>query len=251
MESEGYDLTFLNANRTNHRMTFLEHSRYRGLDGVVVANVDFNQEEVAELIRSEIPVVTIDHTYDSKPSVISDNIGGMRALVTYAAEMGHRRIAYITGGDQSPVTRNRIGSFYHTLESLQIPAREEYVTDGDYRNPERCCEVTKRLLDLPEPPTCILYPDDLAAIGGVNALKERGLSIPEDVSICGYDGIDIARMLEPKITTIEQDTASIGRIAAEKLIGMIEHPKTALIDRTVVEGRLLKGNSVRNLTRQE
>ncbi len=232
-------------------MTFLEHSRYRGLDGVVVANVDFNQEEVAELIRSEIPVVTIDHTYDSKPSVISDNIGGMRALVTYAAEMGHRRIAYITGGDQSPVTRNRIGSFYHTLESLQIPAREEYVTDGDYRNPERCCEVTKRLLDLPEPPTCILYPDDLAAIGGVNALKERGLSIPEDVSICGYDGIDIARMLEPKITTIEQDTASIGRIAAEKLIGMIEHPKTALIDRTVVEGRLLKGNSVRNLTRQE
>ena len=251
VESEGYDLTFLNANRTNHRMTFLEHSRYRGLDGVVVANVDFNQEEVAELIRSEIPVVTIDHTYDSKPSVISDNIGGMRALVTYAAEMGHRRIAYITGGDQSPVTRNRIGSFYHTLESLQIPVREEYVTDGDYRNPERCCEVTKRLLDLPEPPTCILYPDDLAAIGGVNALKERGLSIPEDVSICGYDGIDIARMLEPKITTIEQDTASIGRIAAEKLIGMIEHPKTALIDRTVVEGRLLKGNSVRNLTRQE
>lgn len=52
VESEGYDLTFLNANRTNHRMTFLEHSRYRGLDGVVVANVDFNQEEVAELIRS-------------------------------------------------------------------------------------------------------------------------------------------------------------------------------------------------------
>ena len=62
--------------------------------------------------------------------------------------------------------------------------------------------------------------------------------------MAGYDGIDIARYLEPKICTIEQDAATIGRKAAEKLIGMIEHPKTTLIERTVVEGKLLPGNSV-------
>jgi DNA-binding LacI/PurR family transcriptional regulator len=243
-EAKGYDLTFINCNKTNQRMTYLEHSRYRGVDGVVIAYVDFDQDEVAELIRSEIPVVTVDHSFDNKPSVVSDNIGGIRDLVSYIASRGHKRIAYINGGDHSSVTRNRIGAFYKTMDELGIPVREEYMEDGDYRNPGLCCEVTKKLLALPEPPTCIMYPDDLSAIGGINAAKEMGLSIPGDVSIAGYDGIDVARYLEPKITTISQDTGRIGSIAAEKLIGMIEHPKTTLIDRTIVTGELLTGNSV-------
>ena len=243
-EAKGYDLTFINCNKTTQRMTYLEHSRYRGVDGVVIAHVDFDQNEVSELIKSEIPVVTIDHTFDNKPSVVSDNIGGIRELVSYVVSKGHTRIAYINGGDRSSVTRNRIGAFYKTMDELGIPVREEYMIDGDYRNPTVCCEVTKKLLDLSERPTCILYPDDLASIGGINAIKERGLSIPDDISIAGYDGIDVARYLEPKITTIAQDTMTIGSTAAEKLIGMIEHPKTTLIDRTVIEGQLLEGDSV-------
>lgn len=243
-EAKGYDLTFINCNKTTQRMTYLEHSRYRGVDGVVIAHVDFDQNEVSELIKSEIPVVTIDHTFDNKPSVVSDNIGGIRELVSYVVSKGHTRIAYVNGGDRSSVTRNRIGAFYKTMDELGIPVREEYMIDGDYRNPTVCCEVTKKLLDLSERPTCILYPDDLASIGGINAIKERGLSIPDDISIAGYDGIDVARYLEPKITTIAQDTMTIGSTAAEKLIGMIEHPKTTLIDRTVIEGQLLEGDSV-------
>ena len=243
-EAKGYDLTFINCNKSNQTMTYLEHSRYRGVDGVVIAHVDFDQDEVSDLIKSEIPVVTIDHTFDSKPSVVSDNIGGMRELVTYIASRGHRKIAYINGGDQSSVTRNRIGAFYKTMDELGIPVSEKFMTAGDYRNPTLCYGVTKKLLELPERPTCIIYPDDLSSIGGINAARELGLSVPDDLSIAGYDGIDIAKYLEPKITTIEQDTKTIGETAAEKLIAMIEHPKTTLIDRTMVPGRLLEGNSV-------
>ncbi len=243
-ESKGYDLTFINCSKEGHRMTYLEHSRYRGVDGVVIAHVDFDQDEVSELIRSEIPVVTVDHAFDSKPSVVSDNISGIRDLVSYIVSMGHRKIAYINGGDHSSVTRNRVGSFHKTMDGIGLQVRDEYLPDGDYRNPGLCCEITKQLLSLPDPPTCIMYPDDLSAIGGINAVKELGLSIPGDISIAGYDGIDIAKYLEPKITTIEQDTALIGKLAAEKLIGMIEHPKTTLIDRIMVEGKLLTGNSV-------
>ncbi len=246
-EAKGYDLTFINCNKSNQRMTYLEHSRYRGVDGVVIAHVDFNQEEVEELIRSDLPVVTVDHSFDSKPSVISDNITGIGDLVRYIASRGHRKIAYINGGDRSSVTRNRLGAFYKTMDELGIPVEEAYMADGDYRNPAACCEVTKKLLDLEDRPTCIMYPDDLAAIGGINAIKERGLSIPEDISIAGYDGIDVARYLEPKIATIQQDTVRIGSTAAEKLIGMIEHPKTTLIDRAVIKGTLLPGDSVKDL----
>ena len=245
-EVRGYDLTFINCNKTTQHMTYLEHSRYRGVDGVVIAHVDFDQDEVGELIRSELPVVTVDHSFDNKPSVISDNIRGMRDLVEFVASRGHRKIAYINGGDResSSVTRNRIGSFYRTMSELGLPTPEEYMIDGDYRNPGVCHDAALRLLMMDDRPTCILCPDDLSSIGCINAIHELGLEPGKDVSMAGYDGIDIARYLEPKICTIEQDTVTIGRKAAEKLIGMIEHPKTTLIERTVVEGKLLPGNSV-------
>ena len=95
-----------------------------------------------------------------------------------------------------------------------------------------------------DPPTCIIYPDDRAVIGGVNVLREMGLKAPDDISIAGYDGSAISQMLSPKITTIKQDTDQIGREAAARLIKIINKPKTTLIERVVVEGILLKGESV-------
>ena len=175
-EARGYDLTFINCNKTTQRMTYLEHSRYRGVDGVVIAHVDFNQEEVAELIRSEIPVVTIDHSFDNKPSIVSDNIRGIRDMVEYIVGCGHKKIAYINGGDRevSSVTRNRIGSFYRTMSDLGLTIPEEYIVDADYRNPGKCYEASMKLLGMPDRPTCIMCPDDLSAIGCINAVNEKG-----------------------------------------------------------------------------
>lgn len=246
-EEKGYDITFINSNRTSQKMTYLEHSRYRGVDGVVIACVDFDEAEVLDLVKSDMPVVTIDHSFDNKPSIVSDNIRGMRDLVEYIYSMGHRKIAYVNGGDNSTVTRNRIGCFYRTLSDLKVPVVDAYMRQGEYRNVKVAHDETLKLLDLPDPPTCILYPDDLASIGGINAVNERGLSIPRDISIAGYDGIRIAKVLEPKITTIEQDTETIGRKAAEKLIGMIKHPRSTLIERVVVTGKLLTGDTVADI----
>lgn len=124
---------------------------------------------------------------------------------------------------------------------------DDYIKESPYRDADSAAKATGELLDLPNPPTCILYPDDYAAIGGINEIRERGLRIPEDISIAGYDGINIAKILEPKLTTLCQDTVVIGRIAAEKLIDLIENPKTTLIDRFTVDGTLFKGASVKQL----
>ena len=98
---------------------------------------------------------------------------------------------------------------------------------------------------MPERPTCILFPDDFSYIGGLNVLNEMGLRIPEDISVVGYDGIHLARVMQ--LTTYSQNTQDLGRIAAEKLISLIEHPKTTLIDRIMVPGALLPGASVRQI----
>ena len=226
--------------------SFKRTAEERGVDGVVIACVDFYADEVQELIRSEIPVVTIDHVFDGNIAVVSNNSQGMEELVTYIYNQGHRRIAYIHG-DNTSVTRMRLSGFYRTLQRLGVEIPDAYVKECPYRDADSAAKVTGELLDLPNPPTCILYPDDYAAIGGINEIRERGLRIPEDISIAGYDGITIAKILEPKLTTLCQDTVAIGRIAAEKLIDLIENPKTTLIDRFTVDGTLFKGTSVKRL----
>lgn len=240
-EDSGYDITFINAK--SQKMTYLEHSRYRGVDGVVIACVDFSDPDVLDLINSDLPVVTIDHVFDSRISIVSDNIGGMRELVNYIHECGHDRIAYVHG-DNTAVTKNRLSSFYNTLQSVGIEVPEEYVCASSYRNPEKAIECTKKLLTLKERPTCIIYPDDYSAIGGLTEIRREGLKVPDDVSIVGYDGLFVSQIINPKLTTYEQNSEEIGEIAAKNLIRLIKDQKSTLIEKIVVPGRIILGESV-------
>ena len=247
-EKCGYDITFINSskNRTGS-MSYLEHSRYRGFDGVAIACVDFNEPEVVELLQSDIPVVTIDYVYDGHIAVVSDNVGGMRDLTEHVCRKGHKRIAYIHGastGSSSTVTTNRVSSFYRTAEQYGITIPDEYIKEAPYRDAERTYKLTKDLLALPEPPTCIIYPDDYSAFGGINAIRERGLRIPEDVSVVGYDGIQVVKHVEPRLTTIQQDTEQMGAAAARQLISLIERPKSTIIEQITIPGKLVEGRTV-------
>ena len=100
------------------------------------------------------------------------------------------------------------------------------------------------LLALPQPPTCILFPDDFSAIGGLNTIAAAGLRVPDDISVAGYDGIYLSQTMSPRLTTYRQDTAALGRTAAARLIELIEKPRTTVMDRTVVTGALLPGGTV-------
>ncbi len=243
-EERGYDITFINSCKTGpQRMSYLERSRYRRFDGVLIACIDFEDPEVEELVKSDIPVVTIDHLFNNRSTIVSDNVKGIRDLVHYIYKMGHQRIAYIHGAD-STVTWSRVSSFYRTCKELGIDVPTEYVREAPYRNTKETYAETVKLLDLKEPPTCILYPDDFSCFGGVNAIYERGLKIPDDISVAGYDGIRIARHFKPRLTTIVQDTERLGAEAAKKLIDLIENPKTTLAEQIIVTGEVFPGESV-------
>ena len=246
VEKLGYDITFVNRNLGGRTMTYLEHCHYRGVDGAVIACVDFNDPQVVELVNSDVPVVTIDHVFNNRMAVLSDNVAGLKALVKQAWACGHRRIAFIHG-EKTSVTENRIAGFYQACEELGLEIPEEYVRDGVYHDAERCAEETRALLALPQRPTCIIFPDDFSALGGYNALAEAGLSIPEDISVMGYDGIYLSRVVKPSLVTYQQNTKSLGRLAADKLIELIEHPRVTLPEQIRVSGKLLDGGSVRIL----
>ena len=245
-EANGYDITFINRNVGKKATTYLQHCQYRGVDGVVIACVDFNDPQVLELVNSRLPVVTIDHVFNNRAAVVSDNVRGMEELVRYVYAKGHRRIAFIHG-ERTTVTENRLTGFYRACDALGLEIPEEYVREGVYHDPDRCAELTRELLQLSEPPTCILMPDDYSALGGMDAIRAAGLRIPEDISITGYDGVAMIQMCQPQLTTVEQDVSRIGREAARKLVHLIEQPRTTLPEIISVPCRLIAGKTVAKL----
>ena len=248
-EARGYDITFINRNVGGRHTTYLQHCLYRGVDGVVIACVDFHDPMVQELINSELPVVTIDHVFNNRIAVVSDNVAGMEALVRHAYGLEHRRIALIHG-EMTAVTQNRLTGFYRACEALGLEVPDEYIRQGVFHDPADCARITQELLALDKRPSCILFPDDFSGIGGLSAIREAGLRVPEDISVMGYDGIKLTQMTRPRLTTYQQDTVALGKTAAAKLVELIEQPRTTIIDRILVPGRLLSGETLLDLRKE-
>lgn len=243
-EKRGYDITFINKNAGGKSTSYLRHCQYRGVDGVIVACIDFTDERIQELVDGPIPVVTIDHVFENRIAVISDNTSGVAELVRYAYNKGHRKIAFLHG-EKIAVTQRRLEGFHKACAELGLEIPEEYIRECVYHDTDRCFEETEKLLDLPDPPTCIIFPDDFSYIGGWHSIRGRGLMIPGDISTMGYDGIQLAKSM--KLTTYSQNTTELGRMAVEKLVSLIEHPKTTAIERIVIPGCLMEGNTVKQI----
>ena len=242
----GYDITFISSDIGHQNTSYLQHAQYRKVEGVAIICADFLDPVIQELVFSEIPVVTLDHAFDGQLAVLSDNEEGMEALVRYVYGMGHRRIAYIHG-NPTAVTEQRLSSFYRTCAALGLEVPEEYVRSCLYHDPISCRAATEQLLSLPERPSCILFPDDFASLGGINAIRDAGLRIPEDISVVGYDGINLANAMSPVLTTWQQNAEALGKTAAEMLISRIETPGSLPNEHILIHGRLLEGGSVKPL----
>lgn len=245
-EELGYDILFINDTLAGRVIGYAEHARYRNCDGVLIANMDRNDPSVLDLASCGIPAVTIDYVIDQCGTILSDNVQGMRDIVYYLHEMGHRRIAWIHG-QNSPVCKIRLASFYRSCAELGIEVPAGYVIPGFFRDAEFSAKATRQLLQMPEPPTCILYPDDVSFIGGFNEIERMGLRIPDDISVVGYDGIQMGQLLRPRLTTMKQDAVTMGRRAAEELVRSVEEGKLYIPQQITVPGMLLKGGTVKDL----
>lgn len=242
----GYDITFIEHHIGRRKMTYLEHCHYRHFDGVCIVCADYENEEVIKLVESDLPVVTIDYSFPKTHAIISDNYGGMRQLTNYIIHQGHTKVAVIHGNKIS-VTKNRMDGFMDAMKEHHIKLPNEYIVEGLYRNQSLTEELTAKILKLPDPPTCIIAPDDLSAVGVFNAIRKAGLQIVKDISVAGYDGLDTQQMVGVKLTTVKQERDHIGREAAKKLINLIENPKDQDYTAIYMKQSLMIGNSVRKV----
>jgi LacI family transcriptional regulator len=147
---------------------------------------------------------------------MSDNPRGAALAVEHLHDLGHRRIATITGLIETRPGADRLKGYRVALRARGLAFRDEYVAYGDFYV-ESGQQAMNRLLDLDEPPTAVVCASDLMALGAIRAVAERGLSVPRDVSIVGFDDIQLAGHVQPPLTTLRQDKARLGAEAGRAL----------------------------------
>lgn len=245
-EQEGYVISFFNAQpRYLISHTFVDQIKEDEYAGVFIANITFDMPEVTALFESGMPVVNIDYKTDGAISITSDNINGINDLINYICiEKKHKKIAYISGDPETEVSKTRLRVFKEALTNNGIEVRSAYIRESRFRDIRDVTRKTEELLNLPDPPTCILFPDDYAAIGGINVIHNRGLEVPKDISYCGYDGISLVGLWDPQLATVVQDTETMGVTAARELIRMIRNGETGDGSEIIVPTRLQVGHTV-------
>lgn len=225
VEEHGYDLLFAARKVGSESKSYLDHFKYRDVDGVVVVCSALNDPEVDLLINSDLPTVVIDLDIRGCCAVYSDNVYGSELAVNYLYSLGHRKIAHISGDEALFVGVQRKNGFVEAMKNNNLELPDEYIVNGGYFTHEGGKGAMKQLLELKEPPTAVYVAGDLMALGAIREITEQGLKVPEDISVVGFDDIRMAQYTTPALTTIRQDTTLIGKTSANLLLEEINNNK--------------------------
>lgn len=160
-----------------------------------------------------LPVVVAGEPTHDNPAVRRDDVGSMRAALAHLVGLGHHRIARITGPGTLVHTRTRTAA-------MLAAAVDAVVVEGDY-SAESGARLTARLMSEPEPPTAIIYDNDLMAVAGLHAAKESGHRVPRDVSLIAWDDSSLCRLASPALTTMSLDVHSFGESVGDSVLRLI------------------------------
>jgi LacI family transcriptional regulator len=195
---------------------FLDDALDRGGDGIVIASTDVATRTNQGPAALGTPVVCVGGAFDhpNVDLVAADDEVGSRAAVTHLIGRGARRIAMIQGPAESGTARDY--GYQHALEDRGFDVRPGYMVRGDWTR-QGGRTAMRRLLALPEPPDAVFCANDLTAIGAMDVARELGLSIPEDLAVVGFDDVDAASMVHPRLTTVQNPAYDTGRAAGNLL----------------------------------
>lgn len=226
----GYHLMLISPKAADEGAeAFLQIASQHSLDGVVLMGVDQNKIAVTTLIKSGLSVVGFDLPVRGIRSsyVSTDNVAGGALAARYLAGLGHLRIAIISGPDnQLPAVERRDG-YLAAMNELGLPVPAAYVLHGDFFVTSGHARM-QELLALDERPTAVFVAGDNMATGAMRAIQEAGLRVPEDISIVGYDDVEIAALVQPALTTIRQDFLAMGTEAVAMLRELIDSRHTSV-----------------------
>lgn len=223
----GYALTLI----TGSRSTDLVPARDTSMDGAIVYVCEHGSDDVAWLRRRGLPLVSVDQDVDpGTPSVNVEDRAGARAAAQHLVDLGHRRIGLLNNaplgeGGENPPSRERDLGWRDALEEAGVEITEERSTFSPRSEIE---EAARRLLTRPDRPTALLCFSDVFAVQALRAAHALGLTVPDDVSIVGFDDSPLASAVVPALTTVRQPVGRKGRLAVEALLAALAGDEAAV-----------------------
>jgi LacI family transcriptional regulator len=224
--TSGCDFMVKIADPNDQKTSYVELYDTKKCDGLLLVAPFIDDPKMKEVEKKDMPAVIINGFSQKISYVDSDNIDGVKQAIAHFTSIGHKRIAIINGMLDSIDGKNRFEGYKLALEENKIAFNKELVTNGNFAQ-EGGYGAMKHLLKLKERPTAIFAANDMMAIGAIQALKEEGLRVPQDMSIIGFDDLPLSEQIEPPLTTVKQPITQIGKEAVALLITQIQKRKRA------------------------
>jgi LacI family transcriptional regulator len=222
---KGYNLLLCNTEQNVLKeQNYIDMLIKRKVDGLILTSSLLNKEYIEKIRLHKIPLVFIGQNIDnvSANMVFTDYELGAYQAITHFLEIGYKRIAFITAPINQLESIEKQKGYEKALKEYSIPIDNRYIIEGD-NEVEGGYFAAKKLLLLNPVPEAIFACNDLMAIGAIDAIKNEGMKIPQDIAIIGFDDIKMASLVEPKLTTVSQPVYKMGLISARLLFDSIEN----------------------------
>lgn len=223
----GYDILVFSNNKFGiNQQDYLARCRHFQLDGCLIIAGDKVEEAIYKVDQSSIPCVGVDIELTGLKSsyVTTDNRKVSESVVEYLNSYAIREVAFIGGPEDSTISHIRKEAFIHFMNLMEMTSRPNWIQYGDYFE-KSGYDAMKRILANKPLPQAVYAASDMMALGALKALKESGISVPEDIKLIGCDDIEACRYSDPPLATVKQDKEEMGKLAANMLHGLINGKK--------------------------
>jgi LacI family transcriptional regulator len=220
------DLILYTTHRTASKEANYVANLAKGMvDGLLLVLPRSPADYIGTLTGRNFPFVLIDHqgTGRNCPAVGATNWQGAYRATEYLIKLGHSRIGFITGSMDLGCSMERLEGYLSALRTHHASDAPELIYEGTFFQPDGYAGASA-LLDLPNPPSAIFASNDIMALGVMDAVRSRGLRIPDDVSIVGFDDIPQSAVVRPALTTVNQPLEKMGRVATQMLLDLLRQP---------------------------
>lgn len=252
LNSMGYMILLCNTNHDKRlELKYFKELMRRSVEGIIIATPNFLDDGItknSKVLNKEVPLMLIDLGKNprNEGKLLVEEYNGVYEATQYLITNGHKKIAFLREVGDYYQLSERITGFLNCLEDYHYPHDPELV-ESSFLTIQGGYEGTQKLLSKNKDFTAIICTNDQMAIGAYQAIMEAGLRVPDDISVIGFDGIEITRYMSPALTTVYQPVYDIGHTAGNFILEAIKNPKEKIPNR-IFPTKLLIRNSVKRLT---
>jgi LacI family transcriptional regulator len=240
-QENGYNLILCNTDEAPAKEAqYLQVLMEKRVDGIVLATTAGRRTAIREIRYRRVPLVLFDRELPgvAADTVKVDGVLGGRLAAEHLLGLGHRRIGIIHGPLQRSTGAERLQGYLDALRGAGVPPAAELIREGNFKQ-DSGRELARQLLALPDPPTALFCTNNLMTVGALQTVRERGLCIPADLSLIGYDDMEWWTLTDPPLTTVGQPVYELGREAMRLLLRQIARPSRRRAERVVLKPELI------------